>query len=100
MARFANWTNLSETPFVLPPTDPSAVDLLRIFTPDIELPSAGIRPRGVHTTRWERAENPCSCIAGRSARLGRDGRGYIDRIDGQAHVAGHCVTYNIGSVNF
>ncbi len=41
MARFANWTNLSETTFVLPPTDPSADYLLRIFTPGVELPFAG-----------------------------------------------------------
>ncbi len=41
MARFANWTNLSETTFVLPPTDPSADYLLRIFTSSTELPFAG-----------------------------------------------------------
>ncbi len=37
----ANWTNLSETTFVLPPTDPAADYLVRIFTPDVELPFAG-----------------------------------------------------------
>lgn len=41
MAAFANWTNLSETTFVLPPTDPAADYRLRIFTPDGELPFAG-----------------------------------------------------------
>ncbi len=41
MARFAAWTNLSETTFVLPPTDPAADYRLRIFTPDRELPFAG-----------------------------------------------------------
>lgn len=41
MARFANWTNLSETTFVLPPTSPDADYRLRIFTPDRELPFAG-----------------------------------------------------------
>ncbi len=41
MARFANWTNLSETTFVLPPTDPSADYKVRIFTPVQELPFAG-----------------------------------------------------------
>ncbi|WP_309130681.1 PhzF family phenazine biosynthesis protein [Brevibacterium sp.] len=41
MARIANWTNLSETTFVLPPTDPSADYRLRIFTPSSELPFAG-----------------------------------------------------------
>ncbi|PCC18248.1 PhzF family phenazine biosynthesis protein [Brevibacterium aurantiacum] len=41
MARIANWTNLSETTFVLPPTDPAADYRLRIFTPGRELPFAG-----------------------------------------------------------
>ena len=41
MQRFAQWTNLSETTFVLPPTDPSADYRVRIFTPGCELPFAG-----------------------------------------------------------
>ncbi len=41
MRRFAHWTNLSETTFLLPPTDPSADYRLRIFTPGTELPFAG-----------------------------------------------------------
>lgn len=41
MQRFANWTNLSETTFVLPPTDPNADYQVRIFTPSLELPFAG-----------------------------------------------------------
>jgi PhzF family phenazine biosynthesis protein len=41
MQQFANWTNLSETTFVLPPTDPAADYLVRIFTPVMELPFAG-----------------------------------------------------------
>jgi PhzF family phenazine biosynthesis protein len=41
MARFANWTNLSETTFVLPPTAPEADYRVRIFTPTVELPFAG-----------------------------------------------------------
>ena len=41
MQRFANWTNLSETTFLLPPTDPSADYRVRIFTPAAELPFAG-----------------------------------------------------------
>ncbi|WP_432483066.1 PhzF family phenazine biosynthesis protein [Kineococcus esterisolvens] len=41
MQRFAAWTNLSETTFVLPPTDPGADYRLRIFTPGGELPFAG-----------------------------------------------------------
>jgi PhzF family phenazine biosynthesis protein len=41
MARFANWTNLSETTFVLPPSAPGADYHVRIFTPARELPFAG-----------------------------------------------------------
>ena len=41
MQQFANWTNLSETTFVLPATDPAADYRLRIFTPKSELPFAG-----------------------------------------------------------
>jgi PhzF family phenazine biosynthesis protein len=41
MQRFANWTNLSETTFLLPPTDPAADYRVRIFTPVAELPFAG-----------------------------------------------------------
>ena len=41
MARFARWTNLSETTFVLPPTDARADYRVRIFTPGQELPFAG-----------------------------------------------------------
>lgn len=41
MARFAHWTNLSETTFLLPPTDPGADYRVRIFTAAGELPFAG-----------------------------------------------------------
>lgn len=41
MQTFANWTNLSETTFVLPATDPAADYRVRIFTPKAELPFAG-----------------------------------------------------------
>jgi len=41
MAAFARWTNLSETTFLLPPTDAAADYRVRIFTPGGELPFAG-----------------------------------------------------------
>ena len=41
MQRFAVWTNLSETTFLLPPTDPAADYSVRIFTTETELPFAG-----------------------------------------------------------
>jgi PhzF family phenazine biosynthesis protein len=41
MQRFAHWTNLSETTFVLPPASGEADYRVRIFTPGRELPFAG-----------------------------------------------------------
>ena len=41
MQGFAAWTNLVETTFLLPPTDPAASYRLRIFTPTNEIPFAG-----------------------------------------------------------
>ncbi len=41
MQQFARWTNLSETSFLLPATDPQADYQVRIFTPFSELPFAG-----------------------------------------------------------
>jgi PhzF family phenazine biosynthesis protein len=41
MAAFANWTNLSETTFLLKPTRADADYRVRIFTPERELPFAG-----------------------------------------------------------
>jgi PhzF family phenazine biosynthesis protein len=41
MQEFAAWTNLSETTFLLRPTDPAADYRVRIFTPSVELPFAG-----------------------------------------------------------
>ena len=41
MQRFAAWTNLSETTFVLPPTTTAADYRVRIFTTSTELPFAG-----------------------------------------------------------
>lgn len=41
MQKFAHWTNLSETTFLLPPTNPQADYRVRIFFPTAELPFAG-----------------------------------------------------------
>ncbi len=41
MERFARWTNLSETTFVLAPSDDRSDYRVRIFTPGFELPFAG-----------------------------------------------------------
>ncbi|MFD2368051.1 PhzF family phenazine biosynthesis protein [Pseudoduganella sp. GCM10020061] len=41
MQQIANWTNLSETTFLLPPSEAGADYRVRIFTPGAELPFAG-----------------------------------------------------------
>lgn len=41
MQQFARWTNLSETTFLLSPTNPNADYRVRFFTPTEELPFAG-----------------------------------------------------------
>lgn len=41
MQRIAQWTSLSKSTFVLPPTQPGADYRVRIFTPGAELPFAG-----------------------------------------------------------
>jgi PhzF family phenazine biosynthesis protein len=56
MAAFARWTNLSETTFLLSPTDPGADYRLRIFTPGGELPFAG-HPTLGSARAWLEARN-------------------------------------------
>jgi PhzF family phenazine biosynthesis protein len=59
MQRFASWTNLSETTFVLPPVAAEADYGVRIFTPRLELPFAGHPTLGTcHAWLAGRAEGP------------------------------------------
>jgi PhzF family phenazine biosynthesis protein len=59
MQRFAHWTNLSETTFVLPPQATGADYRVRIFTPVAELPFAGHPTLGTaHAWLAGRAEAP------------------------------------------
>ncbi len=60
MATFANWTNLSETTFILAPTDPRADYRLRIFTTREELPFAGLAIRGATTATHSSRYGPSS----------------------------------------
>jgi PhzF family phenazine biosynthesis protein len=62
MERFARWTNLSETTFVLPPSDDRADYRVRIFTPTVELPFAGHPTLGT-CHAW---------LAANSGKAGRD----------------------------
>jgi PhzF family phenazine biosynthesis protein len=63
MQRFASWTNLSETTFVLPPEAPAADYRVRIFTPVAELPFAGHPTLGTcHAWLAGRAEAPQTVV--------------------------------------
>jgi PhzF family phenazine biosynthesis protein len=70
MQRVASWTNLSETTFVGPPTQPRASYSVRIFTPTLELPFAGHPTLGTahawleHTGRPDLDEVVQECGAG------------------------------------
>ena len=80
MERFARWTNLSETTFVLPPSDDRADYRVRIFTPTVELPFAGHPTLGT-CHAWlaaqggvRRGEIVQECAAG-LVRIGRGAAG-------------------------
>ncbi len=80
MQRIARWTNLSETTFVLKPTDARADYRLRIFTPERELSFAGHPTLGsaravLHSGRLMRHDAATltqECAAG-LVKLRRDG---------------------------
>lgn len=58
MSALARWTNLSETTFLLAPTDPAADYRVRIFTPAQELPFAGHPTLGSARAWLERGGTP------------------------------------------
>ena len=58
MQRIAHWLNLSETTFLLPPTQPQADYRVRIFTVDRELPFAGHPTLGSCHAWLERGGTP------------------------------------------
>ena len=79
MQHFANWTNLSETTFLLPPEDPRADYKVRIFTGSEEFPFAGHPTLGSAHTWLEAGGVPKAdgylvqeCAAG-LVRVRRDG---------------------------
>ncbi|HET8815085.1 MAG TPA: PhzF family phenazine biosynthesis protein [Solirubrobacterales bacterium] len=78
MRRFARWTNLSETTFLLPPTRPEADYRVRIFTPVVELPFAGHPTLGTCHAWWDaggEAANPQEVVQECEAGLVRIRRG-------------------------
>jgi len=58
MQAIARWTNLSETSFLLAPTDPRADYRVRIFTTDAELPFAGHPTLGTAHALLESGHRP------------------------------------------
>ena len=80
MRRFARWTNLSETTFVLPPSRDEADYRVRIFTPVLELPFAGHPTLGTRHAWLEGGGEPArsgeivqECEAG-LVRIRHDGK--------------------------
>ncbi|MGF1662475.1 MAG: PhzF family phenazine biosynthesis protein [Kineosporiaceae bacterium] len=93
MQEFANWTNLSETTFVLPPTAPGADYRVRIFTASAELPFAGHPTLGTCHAWLEAGGRPADpstvvqeCAAGlvRVRLAGTDGTDGTDGGEGSA----------------
>lgn len=83
MQQLANWMNLSETTFVLPPTTPEADYRVRIFTPSTELPFAGHPTLGTcHAWLAHRGEEPRDVVQECGAGLVR-----IRSIDGRLAFA-------------
>ena len=71
MQAFANWTNLSETTFVVPVTMPGADYHVRIFTPKDELPFAEPAcPRAARQARLRPPRGPCP-VSGARQRAAR-----------------------------
>ncbi|CAO1615266.1 unnamed protein product [Jaminaea pallidilutea] len=62
--QFSNWTNLSETTFLVPPTDPSKADYkVHIHTTDRELPFAG-HPTLCSARAWLEHTKPTKLVSG------------------------------------
>jgi PhzF family phenazine biosynthesis protein len=86
MQALARWTNLSETTFVLPATEPGADYRVRIFTPATELPFAGHPTLGTAHAWLEAGGQPSAgteVVQQCGAGLVR-----VRRVDGRAAFAG------------
>ena len=69
MQRFARWTNLSETTFVLPPSSSQADYRVRIFTPALELPFAGLQVSARQSGGLARRRVPRSRLTKPASRM-------------------------------
>ncbi len=102
MQRFAQWTNLSETTFLLPPTPQAAAQgadyRVRIFTPGGELPFAGHPTLGsCHAwLQWRQQADPGSADSGRTVFVQECGVGLvrIRRSGSQLAFAAPAITRN------
>ena len=93
MAAFARWTNLSETTFLLRPTDPASAGIR-------EDPVTGSLSAGL--AQWLSGDGtlPPSYVAAQGTALGRAGRLHIDTDpDGTIWVGGDTVTTISGTVS-
>ena len=83
MQAIARWTNLSETAFLLPPTQPRADYRVRIFTPRQELPFAGHPSVGSAYVAIESGR----VSAAKTALLQECAAGLLPvRVEGQGHT--------------
>ncbi len=78
MQRFAKWTNLAETTFLIQPTDPAADYRVRIFTASQELPFAGHPALGTafaapSLTRYEPVDEPLVQQIAQAIGIAREG---------------------------
>jgi predicted PhzF superfamily epimerase YddE/YHI9 len=89
MQAFARWTNLSETTFLLQPTDPRADYRVRIFTPGGELPFAG-HPTLGSCHAWLQAGGVPGRTEPTDATAGSDGPGRPGQPDEPGEVMQQC----------
>ncbi len=83
MQTVANWMNLSETTFLLPPTDPAAAYRVRIFTPSTELPFAGHPTLGTAWV-WLSRQSTSAPTGGRLTVVQECGAGLVElTVDGE-----------------
>src|SRR3954464_1312666 len=87
MQRFARWTNLSETTFVLPPTTSEADYRVRIFHPEAEMPFAGHPTLGT-CHAWLEAGGGAPAAAGAVPGVAGGGRGAAGPVDDRAGMRG------------
>ncbi len=100
MQRIARWTNLSETAFLLPPTETAADYRVRIFTPRQELPFAGHPSVGsayvaleTGTVRADKTRLLQECAAGLlPVRVEGHGPSRIIHVQAPAASVTHCAS--------